>query len=107
MAKTKDVFGFDELEKAFRRMKKKYPDKNEIEFQNQIKENFPFLQLMLIINRDIQFISSQIENKNAKNLKRIKNDLIYPVEYRTDNFETKKMWYLEYEKRVRNEKDKT
>ena len=77
-------------------MKKKYPDKNEIEFQNQIKENFPFLQLMLIINRDIQFISSQIENKNAKNLKRIKNDLIYPVEYRTDNFETKKMWYLEY-----------
>ena len=87
--------------------KEKYPDRNTVEFRNKMKDDFPFLQLMLTVNREIQFVSSEIEALNIKNLKRVKNDLIYPVSYNKPvELYVERMWYHRYEKRLEDEKSK-
>ena len=88
-------------------VKEKYPDRNTVEFRNKMKDDFPFLQLMLTVNREIQFVSSEIEALNIKNLKRVKNDLIYPVSYNKPvELYVERMWYHRYEKRLEDEKSK-
>ena len=80
-------------------VEREYPDKEKMQFKNQMKEAFPFLQLMLEINREIQFIASQIENACVSVLKGIKNDLIYLVEY-DGGIPSYRMWYLKYKARL-------
>ena len=95
------------IEKWSDDIEREYPDKEKTQFKNQMKEEFPFLQLMLEINREIQLIASQVERVRISELKGIKNDLIYPVEYDNRTLMTDKMWYLKYKERLKNEKNKT
>lgn len=88
------------IEKWSDDVKKEYPDKEKTQFKAQMKEAFPFLQLMLEINREIQFVASQIESIRISNLKGIKNDLIYPVEYDNGILMSEKIWYLKYKARL-------
>ena len=88
------------IEKWSDDVEKEYPDKEKTQFKAQMKEAFPFLQLMLEINREIQFVASQIESIRISALKGIKNDLIYPVEYDNRILMPEKIWYLKYKARL-------
>lgn len=88
------------IEKWSDDVEKEYPDKEKTQFKAQMKEAFPFLQLMLEINREIQFVASQIESIRISALKGIKNDLIYPVEYDNRILMSEKIWYLKYKARL-------
>lgn len=77
-------------------IKRESPERNLIEFKKKVKDNFPFLQLALTINRDIEFVAAQAIHR-SDDFKRLMRSLIYPVIYKDG--ESSKTWCKEFEKR--------
>ena len=50
--------------------------RNRLEYKNEARKEFPFIKLLMTINRDILFVNEKILNKSNKELEK---DLIYPV----------------------------